>query len=193
MKKGLKLLLSSISAFLLLGVLAAPITANEVNQTPASLLELEDISQPVDTNQLGTGVESVLDSSHLANHAYLSVHGSTISLFLPTNMDVLFSSPTNVRVINRLTNQIEVLPTQMTTPEGIRIVFVYTQTDYGLSIEMVFTGRWIRCALGTLGMAGTGVLGGAAAGSALPVLGTTGGGIAGGIFGAAVGAATFCF
>lgn len=51
---------------------------------------------------------------------------------------------------------------------------------------------WGRCAAGVVGSAGTGALGGAAAGSVIPGLGTTAGGIAGGISGGLVGAASFC-
>ncbi|MDD7438023.1 MAG: hypothetical protein PUK66_04185 [Bacteroidales bacterium] len=47
---------------------------------------------------------------------------------------------------------------------------------------------WGRCAAGVVGSAGTGTLGGAAAGTVIPGLGTTAGGISGGL----VGAASFC-
>lgn len=54
-------------------------------------------------------------------------------------------------------------------------------------------GRVLQCVLGTVGGAGMGGLTGAAAGSAVPAIGTLAGGVAGAIFGGAVGAAASCF
>ncbi|MFL9024823.1 MULTISPECIES: Blp family class II bacteriocin [Bacillus] len=51
---------------------------------------------------------------------------------------------------------------------------------------------WGKCVAGTIGGAGTGGLGGAAAGSAVPVIGTGIGGAIGGVSGGLTGAATFC-
>ena len=61
--------------------------------------------------------------------------------------------------------------------------------DQMLAIE----GGSLKCALGVSGSAVGGGLGGAAAGSVIPVIGTFWGGVAGIIGGALVGAATFCF
>lgn len=49
-----------------------------------------------------------------------------------------------------------------------------------------------QCVLGTLGYAGTGALGGAAAGSVIPILGTGWGAAFGAVFGAYVGVAEYC-
>lgn len=55
MKKGLKVFLSVLSSFLLLGVLAVPITANEVEQTPVLAVELEDtVQRPQSRRLVGT-------------------------------------------------------------------------------------------------------------------------------------------
>lgn len=58
-------------------------------------------------------------------------------------------------------------------------------------MEVIEAGSW-RCLAGVTGMTITGILGGAAAGSVIPLLGTTAGGVWGGIAGGLTGAATFC-
>ncbi|REE02102.1 glycine zipper family protein [Marinoscillum furvescens] len=51
---------------------------------------------------------------------------------------------------------------------------------------------WGKCAVGTVGGAGTGLLAGGAAGSLIPFIGTTAGAVVGAISGGLTGAATFC-
>lgn len=60
------------------------------------------------------------------------------------------------------------------------------------SIQYSWWDSWGQCAAGILGGAGMGALGGAAAASVIPILGTIAGAIAGGIFGGLSGAAAAC-
>jgi hypothetical protein len=68
----------------------------------------------------------------------------------------------------------------------------YAHTSLPPECESDWWNDWGKCAAGVIGSTGTGLLGGAAIGTAVPVIGTVAGGIIGALSGGLTGAATFC-
>lgn len=90
----------------------------------------------------------------------------------------------------------EKLPTEAKDKDDKDVVLKYKETEDGYDIQVVNKYQkegWAKCTLGTAGGTGTGGLGGAGIGSAVPGIGTVAGGIVGGVSGAASGAAASCF
>ncbi|NCJ15311.1 hypothetical protein GWD55_09635 [Staphylococcus pseudintermedius] len=95
----------------------------------------------------------------------------------------------------------EKLPVEAKDKNGDKVNLVYKKVTDGYDIQVVkneegttfYKTNWAKCALGTVGGTGTGTLGGGAAGSVIPVIGTGAGMIIGGVSGAATGAAASCF
>ncbi|RIL34355.1 hypothetical protein BUY86_10620 [Staphylococcus equorum] len=90
----------------------------------------------------------------------------------------------------------EKLPTEAKDKDDNDVVLKYKETKDGYDIQVLDKYQkegWAKCTLGTAGGTGTGGLGGAGVGSAVPGIGTVAGGIVGGVSGAATGAAASCF
>lgn len=90
------------------------------------------------------------------------------------------------------------MPTQAKDKEGNDVTLVYKKVGDGFDVQVIKVSQerktnWGKCALGTVGGAGTGGLGGASAASVIPGLGTAAGAVIGGVSGGATGAAASCF
>ncbi|MCS4485800.1 hypothetical protein [Staphylococcus americanisciuri] len=95
----------------------------------------------------------------------------------------------------------EKFPVEAQDKNDDKVKLVYKKVSDGYDIQVIkleegttfYKTNWAKCTLGTAGGLGTGVLGGGAAGSVIPALGTGAGMVLGGVSGAATGAAASCF
>ena len=137
--------------------------------------------------------ESVDVINESSDEIYFNLKDNTLELDLPDTLEVLFFSPTDVHIVDAITGEIEVLPSQVISESGVPILLFYTQTDNGLSVELVPLARFWRCAGGIVaGTIGGGMSGANTGNNIKPGVGTVVGGVVGGIGGAIGGALAFC-
>ena len=156
-----------------------------------SFLAFAMLSAPLQVHAASPTQQESPTLNNPASEIYIGINDDVIDLILPETVIVFFRSPTNVRLLDTMTGEIETLPTHATGMDGMSILLSYTLTEDGLSVEMILPmyhahlpWKW-RCLSGMLGSGLTGFIGGAAG------LGPVGGAI-GGIGGILVGAASFC-
>jgi hypothetical protein len=146
------------------------------------------------------------------NNSYLksTVNNEVINTVIDEIEVGLINSSGSNEFINFLQSKFDEVSTSQMQIENKDFLLQYI-VSYKISIEFInnnldiiayqnsqlkstqgWWGSWGRCAAGIVGGAGLGALGGGAAGSVIPVLGTTAGLIVGGIAGGLSGAAASC-
>lgn len=141
---------------------------------------------------------SVFGNDINSKEILMSFEDNKISIEIPKNISIEFIDYNTVKLVDKLNNINEILPTQTVDMDGKILNLSYIKTKDGLDIYPSYNARWgwwdgVKCIAGVIGSVGTGALGGSAVGTiTIPGVGTVSGTIIGSVSGGLVGIASFC-
>lgn len=151
-------------------------------------------------NSSTVGAEQTQEENNQSIGQFEQINESQANIKLNEGISYEISENGTTKITNESTGETEVLPSETKDKNGNEVALMYQGNDDNLQVNVVEKSTQLRgwqdalqCGLGTAGGIGTGGLGGATAGSALPGVGTVSGGIVGGIAGGMTGAAAACF